>query len=43
MAKTNPAMAALMAGVVDGCHGIAFALQKLKIVQQSQEKDAGRE
>lgn len=41
MAKTNPAMAALMAGVVDGLHGIAFALQKLKIVQQSQEKDAG--
>ena len=37
MAKTNPAMVALMTGVVDGLHGIAFALQKLKLVQQSPE------
>ena len=40
MARTNPAMVALMTGVVDGLHGIAFALQKLKLVQQSQDKPA---
>ena len=41
IAKTNPAMVALMTGVVDGLYGIAFALQKLKLVQQDPQKAAG--
>ncbi len=34
IARTNPAMVALMTGVAEGIHGIAFAVQKMNVSQK---------
>ncbi len=40
VAKTNPAMVALMTGVFDGIHGIAFALQKFSLPERPDNQGA---